>query len=382
MWAYLLLFFCVVAMYFMQKSEAHGMSQKSFTGIMLFLALFVGFSDMLGGYDRYIYGDLFDGMADSRILGISWTHTELYRLYQAEAGYVLFNYAVSFITANRYIFILIVTCMTYWLFYKGFLREAKDYGLALILFLALYFFFTFTYLRQAMAVGIVFFSYRYIEKKELWKFLLCMAIAYTFHNSSILFLPMYWLSGRIPSKRVVLVLAVVCFAIGISGYPSKLFDLYATVTDESARMHYYDKQSQGFRVEYIIESTVFISYLFYMHDKIGNSRRDKLLYNGAIGFCLILMLFCLSLNGGRLSWVFMPALICCLAAHPVKSMKLSLRNLSLVGLSLLLYIRILLGWGVMLSPYKTFFTPGHREGDYIYAHYEYDQRYDIDKFYR
>ena len=30
------------------------------------LALFVGFSDMLGGYDRYIYGELFDEVADMR----------------------------------------------------------------------------------------------------------------------------------------------------------------------------------------------------------------------------------------------------------------------------------------------------------------------------
>ena len=28
------------------------------------LAIFVGISEMLGGYDRYIYGELFDGIAD------------------------------------------------------------------------------------------------------------------------------------------------------------------------------------------------------------------------------------------------------------------------------------------------------------------------------
>ena len=30
----------------------------------LFLAVFVGISDMLGGYDRYIYSELFDNIAD------------------------------------------------------------------------------------------------------------------------------------------------------------------------------------------------------------------------------------------------------------------------------------------------------------------------------
>ena len=32
--------------------------------VLMGLALFVGFGDMLGGYDRYIYGELFDRCAD------------------------------------------------------------------------------------------------------------------------------------------------------------------------------------------------------------------------------------------------------------------------------------------------------------------------------
>jgi hypothetical protein len=31
----------------------------------MFLMIFVGISDMLGGYDRYIYGELFDETADN-----------------------------------------------------------------------------------------------------------------------------------------------------------------------------------------------------------------------------------------------------------------------------------------------------------------------------
>ena len=47
-----------------------------------------------------------------------------------------------------------------------------------------------------------------------------------------------------------------------------------------------------------------------------------------------------------------------------------------------LFIRILVAWGIQLYPYKTFFTNGHREGDFIYEIYEYDQNYDKDKFYK
>ena len=34
------------------------------TYFLIALGIFVGLGDMLGGYDRYIYGELFDRMAD------------------------------------------------------------------------------------------------------------------------------------------------------------------------------------------------------------------------------------------------------------------------------------------------------------------------------
>lgn len=34
------------------------------TYFLIALGIFVGLGDMLGGYDRYVYGELFDRMAD------------------------------------------------------------------------------------------------------------------------------------------------------------------------------------------------------------------------------------------------------------------------------------------------------------------------------
>ena len=55
-------------------------------------------------------------------------------------------------------------------------------------------------------------------------------------------------------------------------------------------------------------------------------------------------------------------------------------QLSIVGF--VLFLRILTSWGVLLYPYKPFLTNGHRENDYIFNKYEYDDGYDRDKFYR
>jgi hypothetical protein len=59
-----------------------------------------------------------------------------------------------------------------------------------------------------------------------------------------------------------------------------------------------------------------------------------------------------------------------------------INNLLVYAVVLFLYIRIVFAWGVLLSPYKTFFTNGVREGDFIHEKFEYDADYEIDKFYR
>ena len=60
----------------------------------------------------------------------------------------------------------------------------------------------------------------------------------------------------------------------------------------------------------------------------------------------------------------------------------SQNKLLMLFVALLLYLRIITEWGVLISPYKTFFTKGSRQGDYIHILYEYDASYDYDKFYR
>jgi len=75
---------------------------------------------MLGGYDRYIYGEVFDRMADvTREGGNPWKG-EAFSVFGTEFGYGSLNAIISFFTSNRYIFILIVTLIIYLLLYKSF----------------------------------------------------------------------------------------------------------------------------------------------------------------------------------------------------------------------------------------------------------------------
>ena len=98
-------------------------------------------------------------------------------------------------------------------------------------------------------------------------------------------------------------------------------------------------------------------------------------------FCAILLLFIRSENGGRLAWYYMIG--CITTITSVCHLKNNAQNkLTTLLIAIFLYVRIISEWGLLLYPYKTFFTNGFRENDKVHAIYEYDSNYDKDKFYR
>jgi hypothetical protein len=346
------------------------------------LALFVGFSDMLGGYDRYIYGELFDEVADMRKRDQDFLTAYIFQQYPTELGYVWFNVLLSYITANRYLFIFVVTLIIYVLYFINIKRYALDYRIALLFFLALLFFFTFTYLRQMIGVGIAGLSIKYVYERKLWKFVFFVLLAASFHNSAVILFPIYFIPMRKYSVSIVMLLMLVCFIIGVSGASSSIFEAYSSTSGLEQRTSKYIEDTSGFRIAYLLEAFFFLWIILNNYEKLGADKRQIVLLNVALVFCGILLLFIRSENGGRLGWYFIMALIATLTNILSKKRKDLLNNLVVYAVVLFLYVRIVSAWGVLLSPYKTFFTNGVREGDFIRERFEYDADYENDKFYR
>ena len=189
MFIYIVIF--VIVLLWLSLGEKEALSRKKLMFCLLGLALFVGFGDMLGGYDRYIYAELFDDTSDATDAAIPYIDASISGYYK-EYGYVLLNILISHITANRYIFILLVTFIIYGLIYKSFSEYLENYPLGMILFLGLMFCFTFTYLREVIAVSISWYAMRYAVKRNFWKFILFTSLAISFHNSAVIFLPFYF----------------------------------------------------------------------------------------------------------------------------------------------------------------------------------------------
>lgn len=379
---YYTIFFIAIAIYY--SSVGNGIKtdnqRYALVAMLTFLALFVGVADMLGGYDRYIYAELFDDTADMVSDGIyDFRLSPVADLYPKEYGYQIYNVLVGAITDNRYIFIFITTCVIYVLLYHSIKDYCNNYPFAVILFLGLWFFFSFTYLRQVMGATIAWLSVRYIIQRDWKRFLLVWFIAWSFHNSALILLPMYFVPVRKFEKKKVIYVMLATLLLGLTGGPTAIFAAYGEVDSERAEVA---GNETGFRIAYLVEAAFFLYIILKRYDEIPLRRANIVLMNMALVFCLILLFFIKNENGGRLSWYYMIGIIstitylCTYTHHN--------RNFAnvIVVVCFFLFNRILTNWGGMLYPYKTFFTDGFRKDDEIEIQYEYDHNYDRDKMYR
>lgn len=377
---YIILFLIPAILYFYYKDNKQA-SYKPFLFFFISLAVFVGLGDMLGGYDRYIYGDLFDNLADQLKIGIPITSSSIYQAYNTEFGYIGLNWAIAHITSNRYIFIFLYTICMYAIILHSFRRYAKNYPLASILFMALVFYFSFTYLRQMFAAAIVGLSIKYIIERKFLKYCIVVVAAFSFHNSAIIFFPIYFIADRKYSKARILLLMSACFIIGVTGITSSIYNLFDDISTRATHADYAVQEDA--RIAYILEAGFFLFFLIKSYSHLPDTKQSIVLYNIALAFCAILLLFIRSENGGRLSWYFVYGLIFSLTQLlTTKNGKRHHFDLYIISVSLFLFLRITVEWSFNMCPYKTFLTPGHTAEEWIYERYEYDLKYDMDKFYR
>lgn len=381
MFLYVSIFALLTYLYFATIDNSE-ISDKQFGIILFLLATFVGISDMLGGYDRYIYCELFDRNADIlRSGGDYWAPSNPLMGYRSEMAYVVWNIIVAHITANRYIFILITTYFVYFMFFISVKKYVKSYPFFLLMFMSLWFFFTFTYLRQVMAASFAWFGYRYVIERKLWKFAIVAFIVYKFHNSGIIYSVLYFIPLKKYNPNVIAVAMILLFAIGLTGYSTSLYSIYGDMTDTESRTEQYVRYGNSTRIAYLVEVVVFLFFIFKRYKDIPEDRVSVVMLNASLLFCAFLLFFIQSSSAGRQCWYFMLGIFCTFTnLATIKKKKNDYRGY-LITLFVLLYLRFIISWAELISPYYSFVVNNH----YSYSwqqKYEYDDMYSKNKMYR
>ena len=377
--AYYIILFVVTTILAWFYSGNTKVSKPLFFSFCLSVGLFVGLADMLGGYDRYIYSEVFQDMHENVTKGVFFSE-EFLSFFGKEPVYGLINDFIAFFTPNRYIFILVYTLFLYMVYAVNFYRYTKNPFFALLVFEGLMFFFTFTYLRQVLAAGVIWLSIPYVAKRNFKKYLLFVILATLIHNSAAYMILLYFIPRRKFEKKYIVIFMLTLLIIGISGITKFVFSVSGDVVSNARIAGYADTAEIGFRIEYVIEATLFLSILLLNYKRIDDDALSLTLANVYLLFCGLLLFFCKSSDGGRIAWYCLIGIIVILERLCRPKSAVPLKGF-ITLMCFVLFYRILSAWGILLYPYKTFLTPGIRQGDFIEKNYEYDHNYDNDKLY-
>lgn len=103
-------------------------------------------------------------------------------------GYALFgNTEGVFAVYAFFTIVLLVSAVNYY-------RERVSVGISTLVVFFLFYSGSYNTVRQHLAIAVVIFAYRYIEKKQLVKYLVFIAIATSFHSTAIIMVFAYYLN--------------------------------------------------------------------------------------------------------------------------------------------------------------------------------------------
>ena len=377
--AYYIILFVITTILAWFYSGNTKVSKSLFFSFCLSVGLFVGLADMLGGYDRYIYSEVFQDMHENVTKGVLFSEEFLY-FFGKEPVYGLINDFIAFFTPNRYIFILVYTLFLYIVYAANFYRYTKNPFFALLIFEGLMFFFTFTYLRQVLAAGVIWLSIPYVAQRNSKKYFLFVILATLIHNSAAYMILLYFIPRSKFDKKYIVLFMLALLIIGVSGITKFIFSISGDFVNNARIAGYADTAEMGFRIEYVIEATLFLSILLFNYRRIDEDAFSLTLANVYLMFCGVLLFFCKSSDGGRIAWYCLIGVIVILERLCRPKSAVQLKSFITI-MSFVLFYRILSAWGILLYTYKTFLTPGIRQGDFIEESYEYDHTYDKDKLY-
>ncbi len=377
------LIFVISLIYYFIQSRKRVLSPTLFFSFMLIIALFIGLGDMIGGYDRYIYGEVFDSIADE-MRGERKLSRLFYLVNGKEYGYFVWQVIVSIFTPNRYIFILVTTLTIYYLFFRVMKEYMLEYPLSVVLFMGMMFYFSMTYIREVFGVAILWQGVKYIWKRKFWRYVSVVLLAASFHGSILIALLMYLIPIKLFSKKMITFSLIMCLLIGMTPLPNLILANAGSLTEKSiGGVNAYELEDQGFRIEYVLEVLFFIWLIFKSYDKIDEDKRTLTFLNMTIGLCLILLFFMRFGQGGRFAWPFYIGVFY-MIPYTISKQKTSVWMTPMViVLFSLLFVRITIAWESLNVPYKTFLTDGMPAGDgTIFDKYEYDLDYVNNKFHR
>ena len=268
------IFTILFTLYFTRKIEK--LRNKALFITFIILWLIAGFRDISVGTDTIAYYQYFSGVSDGSINVLRHMNFPyIFASHGYENGFQLYTLLITKITNSFTTFLLITYGFIYYSFYRFIKKYSRDYLLSMVLFITLFFFSSMNTLREALAVAVLAWSYKYIIEKRLLKFLIILLFGILIHQASILMLAAYFVYG----KKITRANAVSYFAIAISVF-LVIDELIYIAANFNPRYSFYIARLNSYSLGSIMLFTLYASIsclLFYLYSNYQNNRFAKIL---------------------------------------------------------------------------------------------------------
>lgn len=223
--------------------------------------------------------------------------SELHSVKMPEVGFRLFMKIVSFIS-DRFDFFLLVYGLIWILGFRTVIKRYSPFVIVSILFLFLDVYLQSIFvLRQHLAFLIVLFSYKYIIEKKPVPYLISMAIAFSFHQSAIVAIPLYFFY-HIRNRKTLFMAFVVTALVGYFYFSVVLRHMGDEVL--VGMSSYIDSDKLTNFTSFILVSLHLFFFIFFLRKNIFNEGINKVLFVSLV-FGLLLSLLGVGYNPtGRL----------------------------------------------------------------------------------
>jgi len=279
------------------------------------------------GYNRN-YGYL---ISFKEISGMSLIDVLKLNGYQNyEKGYIILNKLIGYFSKDPQIFIFIYSLISFIPIFYFISQKSNNPLFSILVYMGLPCFVAhFSTLRQILAIGICVLSIKFIEEKQLAKFIFVVLLASTFHSSAILFLiayPAYRIRIPLP-LRIASVFAIpIIFVFRIP-----LFNILSKILKDNA----VAKDNGSINLFLILVVIYMFCILFF------NTADKKI--NGYLNLfyiCCCCQIFGnIYMTATRVAWFFMTSLIILLpyGVTTIKSKKLSNAFAALIMAAFVVY---------------------------------------------
>ncbi|MXV39010.1 hypothetical protein GO491_10050 [Flavobacteriaceae bacterium Ap0902] len=339
--------------------------------VTVFLLVFIGlagFRDMIGGFDVYIYSEVYEVLKGSDLL--------LYPYF--EKGYLGYYYLLQFISGKReFMFFATAVIMTL-LHFKSIKEYSPNLGMSLFIYFCKFFLFSFVYLRQGLAMGVIWLAISFLINKKYWQVALLAALAFMFHRSSIVFIPFLFIAHRQFNNLQLGLIAFLIIFISLTPLGDMALGFVGDVS-ESRKFAAYASRSGGVNIFYLIEGGIGVYLALLFQKYFYYNRNTTVIFNGFFMYSLTILAGLTNATFIRFSWYYFIFVVIALPyiyyfyKYQNAGFKPLFKNLLFIYYALVFFRLLILYDGGDFMPYKSIFQDFDRGG--IWEFMEYRKNY-------